>query len=239
MAAFHLLQILTIFIGIQMNRYLVRHKEYERREPHKDARKLYIYCEGEKREYEYFKFFRGLSMNIDVIPIPSENGMSDPEKLYDHAYVDFFGTQDSRPRYELDVKQGDSIWFVIDTDKWREHGKIGVLRANCHQRCMALKDANYSAWRVAQSNPCFELWLYYHFYAEKPNAMVIGNNSFKEFVHYKLEGGFGSQTMPALIRDAIRNASANYAEDHGEPAEYCTEVFKLGEFILPFVEDVI
>lgn len=44
-------------------RYLVRPKRYERKEPSRDSRKIYIYCEGNRREYDYFMFFRGLSSN--------------------------------------------------------------------------------------------------------------------------------------------------------------------------------
>ena len=38
------------------NKFIVRPKRYERLEPSKDSRKIYIYCEGD-REDNYFKFF--------------------------------------------------------------------------------------------------------------------------------------------------------------------------------------
>lgn len=63
------------------NRFIIRPKRYERQEPSKDSRKIYIYCEGSDREYKYFLFFSGLSTNINIIPIPSKEGKTDPEKL--------------------------------------------------------------------------------------------------------------------------------------------------------------
>ena len=41
----------------------------------------------------------------------------------------------------------------------------------------------YDAWNVAQSNPCFEIWLYYHFYDIMPVADDVEKHaSFKEYV---------------------------------------------------------
>ena len=51
-------------------RYLSRNKIYEKVETKIDAKKVYIFCEGEETEVKYFKYFQGLSSNIDIIPIP-------------------------------------------------------------------------------------------------------------------------------------------------------------------------
>ena len=66
---------------------------------------------------------------------------------------DFEGSDDIAPKYELDLKQNDEVWFVIDTDEWGN--KIISLKDDCNTK---------QSWNVAQSNPCFEIWLYYHFY---------------------------------------------------------------------------
>lgn len=86
-------------------RYLVRPKRYERKEPSRDSRKIYIYCEGNRREYDYFMFFRGLSSNVNIIPIPSKHGKTDPKKLMEAAYIDFFGSDERKAVFQLDVKQ--------------------------------------------------------------------------------------------------------------------------------------
>lgn len=111
------------------NRYLIRPRRYERLEPSRDSRKIYIYCEGNRREYDYFRFFRGLSSNVNIIPIPSKDGKTDPKKLMEAAKQDFFGSDERTAIFTLDVKQHDMVWFVIDTDEWGS--KIGELREFC------------------------------------------------------------------------------------------------------------
>lgn len=71
------------------SKYIVRPNRYERKEPSRDSRKIYIYCEGNRREFDYFKFFCGLSSNVNIIPIPSKDGKTDPNKLKESAILDF------------------------------------------------------------------------------------------------------------------------------------------------------
>ncbi len=172
------------------NKYLIRPRRYERQEPSRDSRKIYIYCEGNVREFGY---------------------------------------------YSLDVGQHDNVWFVIDTDLWGS--KITELRDFCRAQNEGLSD---ETWFVSQSNPCFEIWLYYHKFSEKPlEEEVERYSSIKEFVDAQIPGGFDSRKHPALIERAIQNASAIYEKEGNAPKLYSTEVFKLGEVILPFVKDVL
>lgn len=60
------------------------------------------------------------------------------------------------PKYTLDVSQHDNVWFVIDTDLWGS--KITDLRNFCNSQNAGLDN---ETWFVSQSNPCFEIWLYY------------------------------------------------------------------------------
>lgn len=217
------------------NKYIVRPNRYERKEPSRDSRKIYIYCEGNRREYDYFQFFCGLSSNVNIIPIPSKDGKTDPNKLKESAMADFGIGGNGDATYQLDTEQHDNVWFVIDTDEWGD--KIAELRSFCWSQNQG---AGTEAWFVSQSNPCFEIWLYYHFFSEKPSAQVVSKySSLKKFVDAMVPGGFDSRKHPARIAVAIDNAAAEYEEDNAAPAMYCTEVFKLGKEILPFVKDVL
>ena len=217
------------------SKYLIRSRRYERQEPSRDSRKIYIYCEGNVREYDYFKFFCGLSSNVNIIPIKSKDGKTDPVKLMEAAQVDFCLHADGSPKYTLDVSQQDTVWFVIDTDLWGN--KITELRDFCKAQNVGLSD---EAWFVAQSNPSFEIWLYYHKFSERPlKENVDKYSSIKEFVDAQIPGGFDSRKHPTLIEAAIQNASATYGEESYMPILYSTEVFKLGKLILPFVKDIL
>lgn len=217
------------------NKYLVRSRRYERQEPLRDSRKIYIYCEGNKREFDYFRFFCGLSSNVNIIPIPSKDGKTDPEKLMEAAQEAFGINSDGSPKYTLDVSQHDNVWFVIDTDLWGS--KITDLRNFCNIQNAGLDN---ETWFVSQSNPCFEIWLYYHKFSEKPVKNDVDKySSIKEFVDAQIPGGFDSRKHPAMIEVAIQNAKATYEEENQALKLYSTEVFKLGQVILPFVKDIL
>lgn len=217
------------------NKYLVRSRRYERQEPLRDSRKIYIYCEGNKREFDYFRFFCGLSSNVNIIPIPSKDGKTDPEKLMEAAQEEFGINSDVSPKFTLDVSQQDNVWFVIDTDSWGS--KITDLRNFCKSQNAGLDN---EVWYVSQSNPSFEIWLYYHKFSEKPVKNDVDKySSIKEFVDAQIPGGFDSRKHPAMIEVAIQNAKATYEEENQVLKLYSTEVFKLGQVILPFVKDIL
>lgn len=213
-------------------RYLSRNKVYEKIEVNKDAKKVYIFCEGEDKEVKYFKYFQGFSSNIDIIPIPNTNGQSDPLKLKENARLLFEGDGTNVPKFKLSEEYKDEVWFVIDTDRWNERNKIEQLRDFCK-----LNNKDCNSWYIVQSNPCFELWLYYHIHNIKPSYdQVKTYASFKEFVNDTIKGGFDNRTMPFEISSAIENSRNNFQSEKSQPDLYSTEVHLLGMVILPFVE---
>lgn len=217
---------------------ITRIKNYEKRAPSRDARKVYIICEGKGTEPDYFSFFEGLSSNLQIIVIPPENG-TDPLKLMALANRKLL---DETSKFSMDYMANDSVWFVIDTDTWEEEGKIASLRGFCNDQNATISERysevkSYQGWNVVQSNPCFEIWLYYHFYDKEPDTSVVESyTSFKEFVSTSITGGFNFQRDPVRLQDAISNSSATFSiGSDGGPDLYSTEVFHLGEEILPFV----
>lgn len=220
-----------------------RNRNYSKKEPNKDAHRILIVCEGNDTEPKYFGFFKELSPRLDVIPIPSEDGKTDPIKLMQWAMENLI----SRKAFDVDFYQGDTVWFVIDTDEWEEQGKIGVLRQFCQKQNDALKETirkkhyerkPYNAWLVAQSNPCFEIWEYYHIFDEIPVTEEAEKyTTFKEFVNAVINGGFDSNIMPVKVVKAISNAKSNFSkDDEGRLQLYATEVYLLAEEMLPFVK---
>ena len=218
---------------------ITRRKDYSKQLPSKDARKLYLFCEGKGTEPDYFTFFKGLSSNLEIITLPPESG-TDPLKLMELAKGKLL---EDDSRYIMDYIAKDSVWFVIDTDSWEKEGKITPLREFCAVNNTAFPEKltevkPYSAWNVVQSNPCFEIWLYYHFYKDAPKLEDIeAHPSFKAFVSSAINGGFVFQNDPVKVETAVKNAKANFKRD-----EECklmllsTEVYELAEVIIPFVK---
>ena len=211
-----------------MKSYLNRKKTYERKAPTREAKKVYIFCEGD-REVSYFNYFTGISSNINIIPIGNEDGKSDPLKLKEQAEKHFQGTS-------LNADYRDEVWFVIDTDRWNEKDKITQLKTFCAQN-----KTNNNSWEVTQSNPSFEVWLYYHFEEEKPKEEEVkACTTFKAFLNNKVKGGFDARKAPIHIKTAIENSLKHYdKDDKGQPILYTTEVHNLANSIYPFLKDTI
>ncbi len=216
-----------------------RRREYTKKAPSRDAHKVYIVCEGSEDEEKYFSFFEGLSSNLKLIVIPSEYGKTDPLKLMERAEACFLAED---RKYTLDYMDRDEVWFVIDTDTWEDEGKIAPLRQFCTEQNEGITQEfdearPYDAWRVAQSNPSFEIWLYYHFYDASPEKSVVNAAaSFKEFVNDSIRGGFDYELDQARLNEAVTNALSCWHEDpQGAPELFSTELHLLGRAIDGFV----
>jgi len=146
--------------------------------------------------------------------------------------------------YSVEYENGDTVWFVIDTDKWEKEGKIVPLRDCCSKQNASIprifdEIKRYDAWNVAQSNPCFEIWLYYHFYEEQPLFDEVEECvSFKDFVDSKISGGFNFDKDPARLEEAIVNARNNFSfAENNTLSLFSSEVYRLGEEIITFVKN--
>lgn len=208
-----------------------RRRIYEKSAPSRDAQKIYIVCEGKEREKEYFEFFQGISTNLQLIIIPPEGGKTDPVKLMEQAIKVFLS---DCPEHRLDESEKDLVWFAIDTNTWMEEGKVQKLAGFCSEQN---EGKVYSMWNIAQSNPCFETWLYYHVYAEKPEVLKVASYcSMKEFVNTMILGGFNCSIHPMYIKEAIQNSEANYEERDGYPELFATQMHLLGKTILKYAK---
>jgi hypothetical protein len=199
----------------------------ERKLPNKDAKSYYIFCEGRRREYNYFLYFKEIDSKINIEPIQlGADEDNSPTGLYSKACELLMKSEhDPYPKYEiLDI---DEVWFVIDTDIWGS--KIPELRRYC--------DQNHN-WNVAQSNPCFEVWLYYHFFDTKPTfeGQEI-SKQWKSFVNDIVKGGFDHRKHPVNLRQANENSEKVYNQAEGIIELGCTEVFRLGTGIYRLTED--
>lgn len=170
--------------------------------------------------------------------IPPEEG-TDPLKLMELAHRELL---DETRTHTLDFMQNDKVWFAIDTDTWEDEGKIQPLRDFCAYQDSHISDKYdevkpYPAWCVAQSNPCFEIWLYYHLYDTVPDIEDIKRHpSVKAFVNHCIAGGFDYQKDQARLKDAIENAEKVFSrKDNGNPELFSTEQYLLGKEIYGFV----
>lgn len=123
-----------------------RIKEMERKSSGSRKRNpvVYLICEGSETEIRYFKKFRSRECRIDIVPIPSQYKSAD--KLVQKARA----TIGTGPYYP---DEGDIIWCVFDRDDNTEQ-----MLTKAKQ--VAIKEG----YKLAFSNPSFEVWFLLHFH---------------------------------------------------------------------------
>ena len=78
--------------------------------------------------------------------------------------------------------------------------------------------------------------MYYHFKNKKPDNPV---ENWKEYLNATVKGGFNNKKHPIYIETAITNAENNYSTSDNIPDYVTTELFILGQKILPLVKQDI
>ena len=213
---------------------LLTNRLFTREPPNREAKSIYIFCEGAKREYQYFKYFVEMDSRINVEPYklhPHEN--NSPLGLLNIAKTCIIQSKENpNPKYKF--QENDEVWIVIDVDKDKEESRkpqVEKLRTFCKEN----KD-----WYVVQSNPCFEVWLHYHYFNvrqefDEDDKCV----NWKNFVNNSFQGGFDSRRHPIYIHQAVENSKSNFRLNYDEPQKGCTELFELGESMLSILDEKI
>ena len=190
----------------------------------RDYKLFAISCEGGKREPTYFNIFQYLSRKIKVDVI--ENYITDDEMFQTYETK-------SAPKWVLDramryiekndLKDDDDLWFVIDKDRWTD-AQIRELASLCER---------YSNWHLVISNPCFEVWLYFHKKSDIKSSKSTSCDDFKREISNFEKGGYHPLKFIPYFQEAIINAKANDSDiNHFIPKAKETKVYKLGEAIV-------
>jgi hypothetical protein len=193
----------------------------------RDYKLFAIACEGSKREPEYFKVLRYLSKKIAVDII--EEIVSEEEALS-------INPNKSAPKWVLDravryiEKEGlndeDDLWFVMDIDRWSEE-QLREIGSYCEK---------YPNWHIVLSNPCFEVWLYFHKKSDISLSKSVSSGDFKTEISTLEKGGYHPYKFLPHLDDAITNARDNDSDkNHFIPKLKETKVYLLGEAILQVV----
>lgn len=206
---------------------LLANRKFTRELPTKEAKSLYIFCEGLKREYEYFNFFKEKDSRINVIIYQlSHDEDNSPLGLLAIAEKNIIQTKrSSEPKF--DFQKNDEVWLVLDTDPDKQQSRkeqIKILRNKCQE---------YIGWDIAESNPCFEVWLYYHKHSKFED--IPDKNICKSY-----NGGFDSRRHPIFIEEAVENSKNNFHVDlNSNLSPGSTELHRLANSILGIMKEKI
>ena len=179
---------------------------------HRDHRTFVIIAEGQ-REDEYFQYFNGKSTRFRIISVERHENASAPKH--------FLKRLEHLKESEVWIpKEQDVIWFVLDIDRWKR-AEIDELINYCK---------NDGSLHIAISNPCFEVWLFYHIL----NDLDDTGTNLKHELHLKTEGtGYNPNDFCPLIYTAITNAKQKDTNsNHLYPNEKETKVYLLAEQLL-------
>lgn len=198
-----------------------QNRSYKKGAGYRDDPRYIISFEGRKTEPNYFAEVEKLS-RFNIIPIhPTElHGDSSPKGVMNRLELKIEELQD----VETKKIHNAEVWLVVDVDQWMAHGQLDHLIAQCHGK----------QWNFAISNPCFEVWLYFHFELIPDSDLeTLKCSELKTKVKaFKNQADFRDYT--SLIPIAIQNAESVYVQtDNGIPNKGTTQVHLLIKQLLP------
>lgn len=212
---------------------ILTNRLYKREEPSKEAKSIFIFCEGAKRERDYFNYFVNIDsrINIEVYQIDDQEDNSPLGllKIAEECII----KSDVNPNPKYKFLDGDEVWIVLDIDK-DKHNSREPQFVEINKRCADRPD-----WYMVLSNPCFEVWLYFHLHSTKAEEISEQCKVWKSLVNTSVIGGFDARKHPVYIECAIYNAETNLKLQENKPDIGCTEVYKLGNSIFPMIKDKI
>ena len=186
---------------------------------------------GTIREKNYFKYL-------------TKNPHMFPDLRFEFFAEDRFGpsmrplvfdlAEEKVKQYQSSASQErpDEYYVVSDVDEFKSH--LVCFQQKC-------QDLNIN---LIISNPCIEVWLYYSKKTDRfeefpfPQIPQKISQNVKTFVDNKIPGGVNPSKALYALRTNTDNAKKNYFEDPaGFPTIFSTNMFKLGEKILPYVEE--
>lgn len=203
-----------------------RTRYFTRQEPESDAKRIFIFSEGRKREKQYFEYFQNIDSRISIyVHSLEESDDNSPLGLYKIAK----DCMDSnKPCFKCE--DGDEVWVVLDRDLDRDDSRLEPIK-ELRQKCLE------RGWFTAVSNPCFETWLYYHLNEIPPDLEDVNIcNQWKNRVNESFSGGFNVRKHGIYISEAIRNSKSNFVSEDNLPSVTSTEVYLLGESIYNLIQ---
>ncbi|MBT4851331.1 MAG: RloB domain-containing protein [Candidatus Marinimicrobia bacterium] len=210
---------------------ILTNRFFDRVTPSRTAKSIYIFCEGAKREFNYFKYFVELDsrINLEVYKLQVDEDNS-PRGIMSIAENCILKTvENPNPKYNFII--GDEVWIVLDIDEDKYNSREPQIRS-IQEKCNELEN-----WNLSLSNPCFEVWLYYHAKDTKPSFSDSEKCvKWKQFVNDIIPGGFDSRKHPIFIKTACNNAMNNYNLVNQIPDIGSTDVYNLANTIIPLIE---
>lgn len=208
--------------------------DYQKEMPTIDVSRFFVVSGGTKRERDYFEQFKS-SKRLSIIFVSQKGQGLKPEDMVreamssieDESFCDYYGTIHT-------YLDGDKIFLIQDVDHFGKELKEFYLRDNSQE-----------PYKWIISNPCLEIWLYYHFNGDvtcfqKCIEMIPKDRSgwLKREVDNVVKGGINPKNVIDKTQSAINNAKKHIAFDKdGYPELFMTEMYIVAEEISSTIKD--
>lgn len=189
---------------------------------------LFVLSGGVKREKDYLKPLDKIRRVVVAFASKRGQGLL-PRQLIETADKFVQKGVFATPKRDYTIEEGDVIYLLQDVDQFETD--IRTIWAEKH--------AQNVCWII--SNPCFEIWLYYH-YTEEPPYKILNkienkgvcerSQALKHILHTKIKGGISPDKAMEFLQLAIERSRKYYAEHDGIPVLYATQMDRLGEDII-------
>ncbi len=209
----------------------VPNSRYTKPEAFKIPQALFIiYSGGTDREKDYFSL---IEKNTELFPFIRIAFHADPDfdKGGKPSIVRFAAEKTKEYQESASKENTDHYFLITDVDHFEQF--LPAMQQEC-------KASNIE---LIISNSCFEVWLYYAEKSNRPLDFVIPQNkleissAFKTWANTQIKGGLKPTKAIFNIVRNIANAKNNYVEENGFPTLFSTQMFRLAEQMLPFVND--
>jgi hypothetical protein len=188
----------------------------------RDYKLFVIACEGGKTEPKYFELFKYISSRVAVDVIDEvikdeelENkNKSAPKWVLDRAmkYIEKEG-----------LSKEDELWFVMDVDRWSVD--------NLHEIFLYCNENKN--WNIALSNPCFEVWLYFHKKSDFSNSKSSTCRDLKNEISTLEIGGYSPNSFIPDLKFAMKHSENNDSnKNYYFPKKMETKIYELFESLM-------
>lgn len=189
---------------------------------------VFVLSGGEDREKNYFKPITKIKSIIVAFKSKEHQGLN-PNQL--NAIVEEtlkthrFETETQSYHFQKE----DKLFVLQDLDEF-EHDLRKIL---------PIQKSSQIQWLI--SNPCFEMWLYYHYKEEAPQSILVEMESMttdqrskwlKAKLNDIIKGGADPTKALEHLPEAIKRSRKYYIEKDSIPLLYATQMDKLGEHII-------
>ncbi len=183
----------------------------------RDASLFVIATKDSHLPVEYFNIFH--NPRVKVLILPTEDGLSSPKHVMERLAA-------FKSEHQLD--EDDQLWLMLDTDHWTKDAHIASFSMVC-------ADAIQMGVQMANSNPCFELWLLLHLIELDPSEQFANYDNVRDRI-IAITGSCSKRTLDATTYTV--QVAAECAEkldqnpDYRWPEKTGTHVYKIVKRLL-------